>query len=157
MRRGRPRLNPEPVAQDAASPDALSPPVKPARRRPRGNVSGMHLKLDAPQRLGYVRRWFHDDGNRLAQAQDLAYDFVHDTGIKSDAEGTRIARRVGTKANGEPLYDYLMETPVEEYRAGLEDKEAPLKAIDDAIREGQPGVGQVEKSYGSGSIDTTVR
>lgn len=157
MRRGRPRLNPEPVAQDAASPDAVAPSVKPARRRPRGDVNGMNMKLDAPERPGYVRRWVNDDRGQIAKAEFLAYDFVHDTGIKKDAEGTRIARRVGTKDGGEPLYAYLMETPVEEYRAGLEDKEKPLKAVDDAILSGQPAVGQVEKSYGSGSIDTTVR
>lgn len=156
MPRGRPRATLGVTEQPEATAEQTE--NKPRRRRPRGDVNGMHKKLDAPQRSGYVRRWVNDDDKgRIAQAENLAYDFVTETGIKSDAEGTRIARRVGTKDGGEPLYAYLMETPVEEYQAGLEDKEAPLKAVDDAIRSGRAAVGQVEASYGSGEIKTTVR
>ena len=80
-----------------------------------------------------MRRWVNDDGNRVANMQELAYDFVTDTSIEGTGEGSRVSRLVGTKANGEPLRAFLMETPVEEYQAGLEEKEAHLKSIDEAM------------------------
>lgn len=127
VRRGRPPVR-EKTATEAEN---LSTPR--VGRRRRASVGGHALKLSAPVREGYVRRWVNDDGNRLAQASELAYDFVEDSAIQSSGEGSRVSRLVGTKANGEPLRAYLMETPVEEYRAGAEEKEAHLKQIDDAM------------------------
>lgn len=104
----------------------------PGRRR-RSRVGGHAFKLTAAERPGYVRRWVNDTNNRIAEAQELAYDFVSDPAIQSTGEGSRISRLVGTKANGEPLRAYLMETPVEEYRAGVAEKEAELRQIDEAM------------------------
>lgn len=127
-RRGRP-----PVTERSATEAADLAPKLPGRRR-RASVGGHALKLQAPTRDGFVRRWVNDNGNRVAHAQELAYDFVSDPAIQSTGEGSRVSRLVGTKANGEPLRAYLMETPVEEFGAGLDEKEAQHKEIDDAMQ-----------------------
>jgi hypothetical protein len=148
-RRGRPPLHDNPPVQVPTGET-----VSPGRRR-RASVGGHALKLTAPEKPGFVRRWMNDSGNRIAQAEDLAYEFVSDPSIKSTDEGSRVSRVVGTQANGEPLRAYLMETPVEEYRAGLEEKERHNSQIDEAIRSGVDSTGQLgpaTETYGQGSI-----
>lgn len=125
-RRGRPpkvEVDPVQTVTDAAPP----------KRRRRASVGGHAMKLSAPQRLGYVRRWVNDTGNRIAMAEEMAYDFVTDPAAQTTDVGSRISRLVGTQANGEPMRAYLMETPEEEYRAGAEEKEAHLRQIDEAM------------------------
>ena len=146
-RRGRP-----PIAQEAIAAEASASPPK---RRRRASVGGHAMKLQAPPRAGFVRRWVNDDGNRIANAEELAYDFVTDTSIQGTGEGSRVSRLVGTKANGEPLRAYLMETPIEEYEAGQSEKEAHNRQIDDAITRGEDSTGQLapaSEQYGEGSI-----
>ena len=129
--------------------------VAPPKRRRRASVGGHALKLEAPGRNGFVRRWVNDDGNRIAHAEELAYDFVTDQSIKTTDAGSRISRLVGTKANGEPLRAYLMETPIEEFEGGLAEKEALNRQIDEAITRGVDSTGQLAPSseqYGEGSI-----
>lgn len=146
-RRGRP-----PVSRENTTEDAKLTQEAPRRRR-RASVGGHSMKLTAPQREGFVRRWFNDDGNRIAEAEELAYDFVKETGIKSDSPDSRVRRLVGTKANGEPLYSYLMETPREEYMAGQREKEELNRQIDEAITAGRDSTGLLENQYGHGSIE----
>ena len=151
-RRGRPPVN----AQIATTTDEQAPIPKSQRRR-RSSTGGHSLKLSAPQREGYTRRWVNDDGNRLAEAHELAYDHVIETGITSSDTGTRISRLVGTKANGEPLRAYLMETPTELYAEGVAEKEAHNRQIDDAIAAGRDSTGSMSQvptseTYGQGSI-----
>lgn len=152
-------FNPKPRRPRLPAEDAPATPVeggaqRPGRRR-RASVGGHTLKLSAPVRHGYVRRWVNDDGNRIAQCEELAYEFVHEDGIETTDVGSRVSRLVGTKANGEPLRAYLMETPEEEFRAGLSEKEAHNRQIDDAIRQGVDPTGQLapkSEQYGEGSI-----
>lgn len=152
-----PRPRGRPPIQRADEP-APGDPVAPSRRRRRANVGQAALKLSAPSREGYHRRWVNDDGPRLANAKELAYDFVHEEGIKSDTPGSRISRRVGTKANGEPLLAYLMETPDELYAEGVAEMEAYTRQIDEAIRSGRDSTGSADLApseagtYGHGSI-----
>lgn len=127
---------------------------KPRKRRARTSVGGFQQKLGAPQREGYVRRFVNDVGNNIAEKENLAYDFVHDTGIQTDGPDGRVRRLVGTQQNGAPQYAYLMETPREEYDAGVADKEAYHRQVDEAIRAGRDATGRVENSYGEGSIKT---
>lgn len=148
-RRGRP-----PLAQ-ADTADTHEMPTAPTKRRRRASVGGHSLKLQAPPRAGFTRRWVNDYGNGIANAEELAYDFVLDTSIQGTGEGSRVSRLVGTKANGEPLRAYLMETPNEEYQAGQKEKEAHNRQIDDAIKQGVDSTGQLAPSgeqYGQGSI-----
>lgn len=124
------------------------------KRRRRASVGGHAAKLSAPQRVNHTRRWFNDDGNRIAEAEELGYDFVTDNGIKTSSPGSRVSRLVGTKANGEPLHAFLMETPDELYAEGAAEKEAHNRQIDDAIKAGRDSTGQMSshETYGQGSI-----
>ena len=155
-RRGRPPLATTAIATpDAEAGDLRDTAPSTTKRRRRASVGGHALKLEAPQRAGFVRRWVNDQNNRIAKAEELAYDFVTETSIQGTGEGTRVSRLVGTKANGEPLRAYLMETPVEEYQAGLAEKESINRQIDDAITRGEDSTGQLGPSseqYGEGSI-----
>jgi hypothetical protein len=149
-RRGRP-----PMVQSAALAEtAPETAEKPVKRRRRASVGGHALKLAAPQRPGFTRRWVNDDGNRLAKADELAYDFALADTQTTDV-GSRISRLVGTKANGEPLRAYLMETPDELYAEGVAEKEALHRQVDDAINRGVDSTGQIgpaTETYGQGSI-----
>lgn len=142
------RRLPETPAEDATDKSA-SPP----KRRRRASVGGHALKLGAPTRPGYTRRWVNDADNRIAELDELAYEFVHERGIQTDDPSSRVSRIVGTKANGEPLRAYLMETPDELYAEGVAEKEAHNAKIDDAIRAGRDSTGQMDaNTYGQGSI-----
>ena len=148
-RRGRPPASAT-SAQVEVAPKTDTPP---ARRR-RTSVGQAALKLSAPARPGFVRRWFNDDNNRIATAHELAYEHVTDQGVKSSSSDTRISRLVGTKANGEPLRAFLMETPEAEYAEGNNEREAHNRMVDEAISAGRDSTGQMTQSetYGRGSI-----
>jgi hypothetical protein len=156
-RRGRPPLTQSdaPALNEAATENVSGAGApEPEKRRRRASVGGHAMKLQAPGRAGFTRRWFNDDGNRIADADELGYDYVTDKGIKTSSPGSRVSRLVGTKANGEPLHAYLMETPNELYAEGLAEKEAFNRQIDDAIVAGRDSTGQLvsNETYGSGSI-----
>lgn len=124
------------------TPVAAKDPATPARRRKRADIGGQHLKLAAPDRPGFQRRWFNDTPGRLAYAEKLAYDHVSESGIQSDSPDSRVRRLVGTSAGGAPIYAYLMETPLEEYQAGVAEKEEARRPFEDAIRRGEDTLGQ---------------
>jgi hypothetical protein len=147
-RRGRP-----PVADKTVA-DAGTAAEQPKRRR-RASVGGHAMKLNATTRSGHQRRWFNDDGNRIADAHELGYDFVSEKGLKTDDPTSRISRLVGTKPNGDPLHAYLMETPDELYAEGQAEREAHNRQIDEAITAGVDSTGQIgpkSETYGEGSI-----
>lgn len=150
-RRGRP---PKSEADVSVEGEAGAP----IKRRRRASVGGFAQKLDAPARPGYTRRWVNDKDNRIAEVDGLAYDFVSERGIKTDDPSSRVARTVGTMANGEPLKAYLMETPDELYAEGVAEKEAHNGKVDEAIRRGRyaDGMGD-ETAFGSGSIKQVER
>ena len=143
-----------PASTDAAQEAAAAPAKKPAPRRRRAKLGEAALKLSAPSRQGETRRWVNDDGNRLAECRALGYEFVSETGIQTSDPGSRVSRLVGTKANGEPLHAYLMETPDELYAEGQAEKEAACRQIDEAITAGRDSTGRLENQYGHGSITT---
>jgi hypothetical protein len=146
---------PKPVAAPAPKAEVIIETADgPVKRRRRASVGGHALKLDAPNRPGFKRRWFNDDGNRLADAHELGYDPVHDPEVKTSDLGSGISRLVGTKANGEPLRAYLMETPDELHAEGVAEKEARNRLVDDAIVAGFDSTGQMSsrETYGHGEI-----
>lgn len=148
-RRGRP-----PLSDNAAPKHDTGETTTPSRRR-RLSVGGHALRLLAPVKEGFMRRWVNDVRDNVANRQELAYDIVSDPSIKTTDAGSHVSRIVGTHANGEPLRAYLMETPEEEYRAGEIEKEAFSAHIDDAINRGADSTGQLGSSsetYGHGSI-----
>jgi hypothetical protein len=147
-------LNPAPDSPPSSAAAGGAASTASPKRRRRSSVGGHALKLTAPTREGHTRRFVNDDGNRLAEMQELGYEFVSDTGIKTTDPGSRVSRLVGTKANGEPLHAYLMETPDELYAEGVAEKEAANRLIDEAIEAGRDSTGRLENQYGHGSITT---
>lgn len=108
------------------------------------------LKLSAPNRDGFHRRWFNDDGNRLIDAQEAGYTFVQDE-AKSAREKRAIylSRLVGTQQNGQPQYAFLMEKPLQQYREDQARKQRPLDEFDNAIGRGViHGADEGDKSAG---------
>jgi hypothetical protein len=155
IKRRRRRAPSEPVALAKVIEPAVTgpkPDAAPSTRRRRAKIGEFALKLSAPSREGEVRRWVNDDGNRIAQMRELGYDFVSEKGIQTADPGSRISRLVGTKANGEPLHAYLMETPDELHAEGVAEKEAANRMIEEAINAGRDSTGRLENQYGHGSI-----
>lgn len=134
-------------------------PVPEGRRRRRSSAGGLALKLDAPQRPGFVRRFVNGDPLRIAQMEELGYTMVTDPAgegtSRTDELGSRIARHAGKTEEGKPFRAYLMETPTEEYEIGLRDKEEDRKPFEDAIRRSADTTGQVENAYQPGK--STIR
>ncbi len=151
-RRGRRPANIAAPIVEMPATEAAPPEGAPTKRRRRAATGGFHLRLKTPERPGYHRRWFNDEPGRLAEAEDLAYSHVCDPGLKSDSPDTRVRQHVGSK-DGRPLYAYLMETPMEEYRAGQADKEEAHTSFEAAIRRGEDHTGRMSNSYGRGSIE----
>lgn len=148
-RRRRGPNKPKPPTAPVALADALAKPpeadAEPAPRRRRQKLGAAAMKLSAPARPGFVRRFFNDTGNRLAEAGELGYEFVSETGIKTSGPGSRVSRLAGTQASGEPLQTFLMETPDELYAEGLVEKEGQAAAIDQAIMSGRDSEGQMSQ------------
>lgn len=124
------------------------------QRRARSSTGGLSLKLDAPQRAGYVRRFVNGDPLRIARMEELGYTFVATSAgegtARTDGLGTRISRHAGKQENGEPYQTYLMETPEKEFAFGLVDKEEARKPFEDAIRRSADPTGSVEGAYQPG-------
>lgn len=76
------------------------------RERRRGEIGSGQMKLAAPQRPGFVRRWVNDTVGRVDQFRDNGWDVVQEDGTD--------ARHVGGQKN--PLKAVLMELPEEFYR-----------------------------------------
>jgi len=134
-------------------------PVPEGRRRRRASAGGLALKLDAPQRPGFVRRFVNGDPARIRKMEDLGYSLVNDQAgedsARTDELGSRIARHAGKTEEGQPFKAYLMETPTSEYEFGLQDKEDARKPFEDAIRRSADTTGQVENAYQPGQ--STIR
>lgn len=133
-----------------------------SQRRRRSATSGLALKLDAPQRPGYVRRFVDNSPARILQMQDLGYAIVPDRAgdaeTRTDGVGSVIQRLGGKRDDGQPQHLVLMETPAEEYRHGVDEKEDALKPFEEAIRRGADTTGRVQDSYAprDGSAITTT-
>lgn len=123
-------------------------------RRPRPTVGGFALKLDAPERPGYVRRFVNGDPSRVQRLQELGYVVVQDqagSGTSRTAGlGKTISRHAGKTEDGAPMQAFLMETPQEEYDLGLTDREDARRPFEEAIRRSADTTGQVEGAYQPG-------
>jgi hypothetical protein len=131
------------------------------RRRPRATTGGFALKLDAPQRPGFVRRFVNGDPLRIMKMEELGYTLVADQAgegkARTEGKGSRITRLAGKTEEGAPMHAVLMETPAEEYAYGVSDKEEGRKAFEDTIRRSGDPTGQVEGSYAPAGRSTIER
>lgn len=131
------------------------------QRRRRASAGGFALKLDAPPRPGYVRRFVNGNPARLQKMEELGYTLVNDPAgegsSRTDGLGTRISRKAGQDEDGAPYQTYLMETPKEEFEYGLQDREDARRPFEEAIRRSADTTGQVENAYKPGGGQSTIR
>lgn len=111
------------------------------QRRSRSSTGGMGLKLDAPERPGWTRRWVNAaDPLRMERMKELGYAPVSDAAsegnARTDGMGTRISRMAGKTDEGAPYQAILMETPNELYQQGEREKEDERARFDEAINRG---------------------
>lgn len=124
-------------------------------RRKRASVGGFQTRLDAPQKQGMVMRWVNDEPGRILKMHDLGYDFA-ERDTRTDGQGTRVSRIVGTNPNGEPKLAYLMETPEDQFEIGVQEKEERLKPFEDAINRGEDTTGRLQDGYTPASGRSTI-
>ena len=131
-------------------------PVPAGKRRRRAKVGGHALKLKAPPRPGYTRRFAIAKPDRIAELEELGYSVVTDPSIPSTGLGSgTVQRPAGIGESGAHYNHILMETPDELYAQGVAELEEHNSQIDKAIRAGRDVTGRLEidKSYGGqGSI-----
>lgn len=118
------------------------------------------MRLDAPVRPGFVRRFVNGNPSRIQRMETLGYALVSDPaedGVKRTAGmGTRIARHAGRDEDGRPIQAVLMETPEEEYAYGVADREEARKPFEEAINRSQDTTAEVEGAY-TPATKSTIR
>lgn len=130
------------VVQTAPATDAVAPKY----RRTRASTGGMKLKLTAPQRPGFVRRFVKNDPSRILEMRALGYDFAQ-ADTHTDGLGTRITRHAGKGEFGQPEQLVLMETPESEYAIGVQEKEEQRQPFEQALRAGRATDGELTDQY----------
>ena len=99
-------------------------------------------KLYASQQSGFYRRWVNDEGNRLAQLEEIGYSFVSEhCNAESTDIGSRVSQRVGVDKNGDPIFAYLMEIPEEFHQQDQAAKEQKIRKTEKGIRRANAGGG----------------
>lgn len=120
-------------------------------RRQRIPVGVPRLKLNAPNKEGYVRRWVNDDNTRLQDFEAGGYSFVHNVQA-GDARGanditaresvdSRVSRVVGKNEDGTPLRAYLMEIRKDWYDEDQRAKQARIDEQEAQMRRGADSEG----------------
>lgn len=134
----------EPLASAPKSSETANTadPVAKTHRRKRASVGGFQLKLDAPQRAGFVRRFVKNDPSRIMRMQELGYDFA-EADTRTDDLGTRITRHAGKGEFGQPEHLVLMETPEDQYAIGVAEKEEQRLPFEQALRAGHATDGEL--------------
>lgn len=144
----------EPEPPTVATEDA---PVPATQRRRRAKVGVHALKLKAPERPGYTRRFALATPERIAELEELGYTKVSDPSIPTSGLGSgTVQRPAGTGADGAHHRHILMETPDELFAQGQAELEEHNSLIDKAIRAGRDITGRLtdtETYGGQGSIN----
>lgn len=126
------------------------------KSRPKRKPIGTRLKLDAPQKEGYVRRYVNDDPGRLDQFTEAGWEFVRKSDApdsQGDGVGSRISQHVGVHPSGEPKRAYLMEIDKDWYDEDQVEKAKVADQIDEVINAGVHGV---PNAYTPGQAAPTV-
>lgn len=152
-RRGRP-----PKAETMDDETGTDGPVPGTRRRRRAKIGELSLKLKAPARPGYTRRFATATPERVAELEELGYTVVTDASIPTTGLGSgTVQRPAGTGPDGAHYRHILMETPDELYAQGQAELEEHNSKVDEAIRAGRAPENQAGNlpqgtSYGEGRI-----
>ena len=85
------------------------------------------LRLKAPERPGFMRRWVNDLPGRVSAAEQGGYSLV------KDDMGKPIVRHAGSSAMGGALQTYLMEIPRQWYDEDFAFKQESVDETDKAI------------------------
>ena len=132
-----------------SNPETEATPV--AQRRRRASTGGFRLKLDAPKREGYERRWVDNDPSRIAAMEELGYAMASEKAAegksRTDGLGSRITRHAGKRGDGAPQQLVLMECRAEDYALGVKEREDQLKPFEEAIRRGADTTGRLTDQY----------
>ena len=104
-----------------------APLIPPPNRKP----FGAHvLKLQYAERTGYHRHWFKDTPGRVDRALEAGYAHV------KGKDGNNVTHIGGVAEHGGKQTLYLMEIPLEWYRADQALKDARRDEIDAKIKRG---------------------
>lgn len=125
------------MSTDTAQRPSRADQVRTERRKKPGStaVSGLKLHIDKDKLdPAYEYRWVNDTPGRVNQLYEQDWDKVEDGSIVS-APGTVPTQHVGSDA-GRPINAILMRKRKEFYEADQKEKQAPLDAMDAAIRGG---------------------
>lgn len=122
--------------------------IRSAEQRPkRGSFNGTEGKLRIGNQIeGYHLHIFNDTPGRIEQALSVGYEFVNPNEVGGTAVnvvsrntdiGDKVRFLVGTDANNEPLYAYLMKIQQEFYEEDQNALQERVDAVDAAIRGGK--------------------
>lgn len=116
-------------------------------RNKRSSFNGTEGKLRVEHAIeGYHLHIFNDTPGRVEQALDVGYEFVKLDEVGGVATnvvsrntdiGDKVRFLVGTTANNEPQYAYLMKIQTEFYEEDQNVLQAKNNNVDDAIRGGK--------------------
>lgn len=118
-------------AETRAAGEQARAPQGRAERVPLGTP---RLKMQAPHRAGFRRRWVNDTPGRIQNAINGGYEHVADE--IEHRGGQHKSAIVGVGDAGEPLKAYLMEIPEHLYEQDQAAKGAVLDQTDEAIKRG---------------------
>lgn len=117
------------------------------QRSKRGSFNGTEGKLRIGNQIeGYHLHIFNDTPGRIEQALQVGYEFVNPNEVGGTAVnvvsrntdiGDKVRFLVGTDANNEPLYAYLMKIKQEFYEEDQNALQARVDAVDAAIKGGK--------------------
>lgn len=112
-------------------------------RRKRKPVGATQLRLEAPVRPGYVRRWVSDIKNRLIRFEEGGWAFVQNkndadksSGVHAQTSDSRVRQVVDRAVGGQPIYGYLMEIERALYDEDQATKASELSELDEQLRGG---------------------
>lgn len=109
------------------------------RRKPGATIaSGIKLGVDETKldRGTYEYRWANETGSRLQQLHANDWDVAPEQAAPSDGGGTVNSKVAGTDNTGKPFNAVLMRKRKEWFRDDQKAKQAPLEAMDEAVRRG---------------------
>ena len=127
-------------------------------RSKRGSFNGTEGKLRIGNQIeGYHLHIFNDTPGRIEQAINVGYEFVQPNEVGGTATnvvsrntdiGDKVRFLVGTDANNEPMYAYLMKIRNEFYEEDQAALQAKNDTIDAAIRGGKnTGEGHTSEGF----------